>query len=315
MTNWKELLSALEDPQYSSAVEEAILQLWVEDDKAEDIIQSYIQTRLKEEISPEILNNIFNNIYLSKDLEGLGETFNTALISPFLKGNYVEHFYHVLNNDPRELNRTNRKSLLDNLMFHLVHGKSTIEALEVSNSLVGKIKYDQHQIYVSLISAHLNAGKRQLVPGLFDLLGHEVNYDMMHRTIAKETAIFTQLMIYLDGDEFQAYATSKTTDESPLGQSIINEMSTYHLSYYLNNNKSFCRMLFDTTIEKPLLWASIIDKLVEAKSFPLLIKIAEHQPKKKILKILLTKSEPRYVDDFYKTYKNDPEVKTFLPFT
>ena len=179
MNNWQELLSALEDPQYSSEVEEAILQLWIEGSKAEDIIQSHIQTRLKEGISPELLNNIFNNIYLSKDLEGLGETFNTAIISPFLRGNYIEHFYHILNNDTRKLSQTNRKSLLDNLMFHLVHGKSPREALDVSNSLIDKTKYDQQQIHIALLTSYYNAGKRSLIPGLFDLLGHEIAYSLI----------------------------------------------------------------------------------------------------------------------------------------
>lgn len=315
MNNWKDLLSALESPQYTPDVETTILQLWIEESKAEDIILNHIQLRLKEGISPELLNNVFKNICNSKDLEGLGETFNNAIIGPFLHGNYVEHFHYVLHNDMRQLNFTYRKSLLDNLMFHIVHGKSVPEAINIVKGLIGKSKYTESEIYISLVYSYMNAGKRPLLPGLFEILGDKVNYELMSKTAIKDTNIFHELLRYLETSSFMSYAVTNTTDESLLAKSIMNEMSTYHLCYNLNSSKLFFKLLFETSTEKPLLWNFIIDKMFEEKQYDIIVRTAEYQPKKKILKILLEKADASVIDYFYKTYKNDPEIKTFLPFT
>lgn len=315
MIYWKELLLALESPKLSKETESEILFLWVDDMKAEDTIKDHIQERLKEGISPETLNTVFTNIYSSSDLEGLGETFNNALISPYLHKKYVEHFYHVLNNDTRVLYQNYRKNLLDSLMFHVVHGKSLPVAIEIVNDLIDKTKFNQNQIYVALIHSYMNADKRPLLPPLFDLLGNEVLYGLLGPTAGKEINVFSELIRYADKNDFMSYASSNMTDESALSKAIMTELSSYHLIYYLNNHLNFFKLVFNTSVEKPLLYDFVIDRLIDEKQFHIIIRSAEFQPKKKILKILLAKSDTGFVDAFYKAYKNDPEIKTFLPFT
>lgn len=188
--------------------------------------------------------------------------------------------------------------------------KMTIEAIEEVSI---KINYNKCKIYDRVIDSYADDIKALRSVMLFQDMPNSSRYDLLiyycKYFIHSKFYILEQFLIDLS---FNEYVYRILDDNSLLARTIIE--SKHNISHLLRINGQLRKLIFAKSKSLPKTLDSIFLHAKDQYNYELLFDMAKVYNKRKILMVLSSMKANYYLNEFFKLYKDDEEIKLLVPF-